>query len=317
MIIFTWQTLCVAFLFQLHNWHTVVMYGCESWTVKKAEHQRIDAFELWCWRRLESPLDCKEIQLGWRKHKLESRLPGEISITSDMQIIASWLRAGGEGDDRGWDGWMTSPTQWTWIWVDSGSWWWTGRPGVLQSMGSQRDGHDWATELNWTTKCVYFTACTYNFLLWTCVLSFSSYIMGTLAEYFVRIQNDNINVNNTNYNDRSVIRCLLFLISYILQVFFLILKTILSWISWLRGQPIRKSHKRKNCEDLSNQSTAELVSFIPPSPLILATSTGSENMCICCLSKWINKNLHCQGTKLRGCHSIMFPVSESCTKVNN
>ena len=61
------------------------------------------------------------------------------------------LRAGGEGDDRGWDGWMASPTRWTWVWVNSGRWWWTGRPGVLQFMGSQRVGHDWATELNW--KC--------------------------------------------------------------------------------------------------------------------------------------------------------------------
>ena len=60
------------------------------------------------------------------------------------------LRAGGEGDNRGWDGWMASPTQWTWVWVDSGSWWWTGRPGVLWFMGSQRVRHDWATELNWT-----------------------------------------------------------------------------------------------------------------------------------------------------------------------
>ena len=59
------------------------------------------------------------------------------------------LRAGAEGDDRGWDGWMVTPTQWTWVWVNSGSWWWTGRPGVLQSMGSQRVRHDWATELNW------------------------------------------------------------------------------------------------------------------------------------------------------------------------
>ena len=59
------------------------------------------------------------------------------------------LRAGGEGDDRGWDGWMASPTQWIWVWVDSGSRWWTGRPGVLWFMGSQRVGHDWATELNW------------------------------------------------------------------------------------------------------------------------------------------------------------------------
>ena len=61
------------------------------------------------------------------------------------------LKEGGEGDDRGWDGRMASPTQWTWVWVDSGSWWWTGRPGVLQYLGSQRVGHDWATELNWTS----------------------------------------------------------------------------------------------------------------------------------------------------------------------
>jgi len=60
------------------------------------------------------------------------------------------LRAGGEGDDRGWDGWMASPIQWIWVWVNSGSWWWTGRPGMLQSMEWQRVGHDWATELNWT-----------------------------------------------------------------------------------------------------------------------------------------------------------------------
>ena len=62
------------------------------------------------------------------------------------------LKAGGEGDDRGWDGWMASPTQWTWVWVNSGSWWWTGGPGVLQSMGSQGVGHDWATELNWLNR---------------------------------------------------------------------------------------------------------------------------------------------------------------------
>ena len=63
----------------------------------------------------------------------------------------SWerLKAGGEGDDWGWDGWMASLTRWTWVWVNSRSWWWTGRPGVLQSMGSQRVGHNWATELNW------------------------------------------------------------------------------------------------------------------------------------------------------------------------
>ena len=61
------------------------------------------------------------------------------------------LGVGGKGDGRGWDGWMASPTQWTWVWVNSRSWWWTGRPGMLQFMGSQRVGHDWATELNWLT----------------------------------------------------------------------------------------------------------------------------------------------------------------------
>ena len=63
------------------------------------------------------------------------------------------LRVGGEGDDRGWDDWMASPTQWTWVWVGSRSWWWTGRPGMLQFMGSQRVVHNWVTELNWTDGC--------------------------------------------------------------------------------------------------------------------------------------------------------------------
>ena len=62
------------------------------------------------------------------------------------------LKVGGERDDRGWDGWMASPTRWTWVWVSSRHWWWTGKPGVLQSMGSQRVRHDWVTELNWTTS---------------------------------------------------------------------------------------------------------------------------------------------------------------------
>ena len=62
------------------------------------------------------------------------------------------LGAGGEEDDRGWDGWMASLTWWTWVWVNSGSWWWTGRPGVLRFMGSQRVGHDWVTDLIWTVS---------------------------------------------------------------------------------------------------------------------------------------------------------------------
>ena len=82
------------------------------------------------------------------------------------------LGAGGEGDDRGWDGWMASPTRWPWVWVNSGSWWWTGRPGVLQFMGLQRVGHDWATELNWTKSDLAqnSTACTlYIHTIYVCI----------------------------------------------------------------------------------------------------------------------------------------------------
>jgi len=75
------------------------------------------------------------------------------------------LGARGEGDARGWDGWMASLTRWTWVWVNSGSWWWTGRPGVLRFMGSQIVGHDWATELNWIFHCVCSRCvCVYHFL---------------------------------------------------------------------------------------------------------------------------------------------------------
>ena len=65
-----------------------------------------------------------------------------------------WLKAGGERNDRGWDGWMVSPNRWTWIWTSSRSWWWTGKPGMLQSMGLQRVGHDWVTEVNWSLVCL-------------------------------------------------------------------------------------------------------------------------------------------------------------------
>ena len=84
--------------------------------------------------------------------KLKLQYFGHLMGRADLfekTLILGRLKAGGDGDDRGWDGWMASPTQWTWVWVNSGSWWWTGRPGVLQSMALQRVGHDWATELNW------------------------------------------------------------------------------------------------------------------------------------------------------------------------
>ena len=85
--------------------------------------------------------------------KLKLQYFGHLMRRVDsLEKTLSWegLRAGGEGDHRGWDGWMASLTQRTWVWVNSRSWWWTGRPGVLQFMGSQRVGHHWDTELNWT-----------------------------------------------------------------------------------------------------------------------------------------------------------------------
>ena len=85
------------------------------------------------------------------EHKVNNKDDGLITHTH-LKRPWCWerLKAGGEGDDRGWDGWMASRTQWAWVWVNSRSWWWTGRPGVLWFMGSQRVRHDWATELNWT-----------------------------------------------------------------------------------------------------------------------------------------------------------------------
>ena len=88
----------------------------------------------WSWNSSTSATWCKELT-RWKRPWCWER----------------W-KTGGEGDDRGWDGWMASPTQWTWVWVDSGNWWWTRRPGMLQSMGSQRVGQDWETDLNWTDE---------------------------------------------------------------------------------------------------------------------------------------------------------------------
>ena len=96
------------------------------------------------------------IKLFWVKRALV--IPTLILFSClQRHNMRSW-GAGGKGDGRGWDGWMASPTRWTWVCVNSGSWWWTGRPGVLQFMGSQRVGHDWAAELNW--NLVYQTTVT-------------------------------------------------------------------------------------------------------------------------------------------------------------
>jgi len=94
-------------------------------------------------------------------------------VATSSEELTHWKRlwcweglgAGGEGDERGWDGWMASMTRWTLVWVNSGSWWWTGRPGVLRFMGSQRVGHDWVTDLNWTELLRNWVFCLWGLLL--------------------------------------------------------------------------------------------------------------------------------------------------------
>ena len=144
----------------------VVIYGCESWTVKKAGCWRIDVFELWCWRRL--------LRVPWTTRRSNQSILKEISPGCSLEGLMLKLKLQYFGhqmgrpdsfektlmlgkiegrrrrDDRGPDGWMASLPRWTWVWVNSGSWWWTVRPGMLRFMGSQRVGHDWATELDWT-----------------------------------------------------------------------------------------------------------------------------------------------------------------------
>ena len=188
----------------------VVMYGCESWTVKKAECWRIDAFKLWCWRRL--------LRVPWTARRSNQSILKEISSEYSLEDwywswnanpLATWceelthlkrpwcwerLKAGGEADDRGWGGWMASLTQWTWIWVNSRSWWWTGKPGMLQSMGSQKS--DMTEQLNWIdeVQCAdkvdthWFRqdlgscySADSGFLVWTRVQEFSSILPGDIS----------------------------------------------------------------------------------------------------------------------------------------
>ena len=146
----------------------VVMYGCESWTIKSTKEWML--------------LNCGVGEDSWESFGLQGDLTSPFWRKSVLNIhwkdwcwswnsktLATWceelthwkrpwcwerLKEGEEGDNRGWDGCMASLTQWPWVWVSSGSWWWTGKPGVLQSMGLQRVGHDWATELNWKTMSI-------------------------------------------------------------------------------------------------------------------------------------------------------------------
>ena len=140
----------------------VAMFGCESWIIMKAEHWRIDAFELWCWRRLlrvpstsrrSNQSILKEINPEYRLEKLvlkSNTLANWCDEPTQWKRAWCWerLKAGGERDNVGWDGWM--PSLLDGVWVISGSWWQTRKPGVLESMGSQTVRHDWVTELKWT-----------------------------------------------------------------------------------------------------------------------------------------------------------------------
>ena len=136
--------------------------------MKKAECRRIDAFERWCWRRLfRSPLDCKEtkpvnpngnqhwifILKDWGWNWSSNTLATWCEELTHLKRPWCWerLKVGDEGDNGAWDGWMASPTQWTWVWASSRRWWRTGKPGMLQSTGSQRVGCNW-TELNWPSS---------------------------------------------------------------------------------------------------------------------------------------------------------------------
>ena len=141
------------------------MYRCESWTIKKAKCWTIDALQLWCWRRvLRVPWTARRSNQSFLKEinpkysleglmlKLKLQYFGHLMWRTDSlekTLMLGKVKAQGEGGDQGWDGWIASPTQWTWTWANARRWWGTGRPGVLQSMGSQRVGHNWATELKW------------------------------------------------------------------------------------------------------------------------------------------------------------------------
>ena len=127
-----------------HIWMWELDYK-ESWA------QRIDAFELWWWRRL---LWVPVLNIHWKDWYWSwnsSTLATGCEKLTHLKRPWFWerLKVGGEGEDRGWNGWMASLTRWRWVWASVRSWWWTGKPGVLQCMGSQKVGHNRATELNW------------------------------------------------------------------------------------------------------------------------------------------------------------------------
>ena len=161
--------------------------------MSELDYKTIWVLKNWCFwtvvfeKTLESPLDCKEIQavhpIGDQSWVFLGRTDVEAETLNTLATwckeLTHWRRPWcwgrlkvGEGDDRGWDGWMASPTWWTWVWASSRIWWWTGSPGMLQSMGSQRVRLDWVTKLNWrplspsspVLSILHFTDELYGFL---------------------------------------------------------------------------------------------------------------------------------------------------------
>ena len=193
----------------------LILYGWqnhESWTVKKAECQRIDAFKLWWWRRLlrvpwtarrSSQSSLKEISPEYSLEglmlKLKLQYFGHLMWGTDSlekTLVLGRIEGRRRRGDRGWDGWMASPTQWAWVWASSGSWWWIGRPGVLQSVGLQNQ-----MQLgNWTTNVLR----TYSSV--SSVSRHSFYGCYTLLWLYcqLRLRKDQRKWENSNHSQKTV-----------------------------------------------------------------------------------------------------------------
>ena len=196
--------------------------------VKKAERQRIDALELWCWRRLS--------RVPWTARRCNQSILKEISpeiplegmmlklksntLATSCEELTHWKRlwcweglgAGGEGDDRGWDRWMASSTRWMWIWVNSGKWWYTGRPGVLRFMGSQRLRHDWATDLIWPnqTSITTLLGLIFSSFLHPYISCHHHISLGRNSNYLFWIMQNNCSLGTVLEVVKSLLMCFLF-----------------------------------------------------------------------------------------------------------
>ena len=156
---------CMISKWSVHDHHVISVWSA-TWTVHAQSRDlgllscdplEFSRQEKWSGLPFPTPVDLPNPGMA-TESLMSPSLAGEFFITVPLEThqkrLWCWegLRAGGEGDDRSWDGWMALLTWWTWVWVNSRSWWWSGRPGVLRFMESQRVGHDWMMELNWTER---------------------------------------------------------------------------------------------------------------------------------------------------------------------